>query len=182
MNKLLIGLGVILVIVAGLFFVIDKAEDKSDLYTDVPKVNEVNQGTSGDYFVYFSRETCSHCEDIRSDVEKFYDSLVENNPEVGFYLIDMEEEANQKYFTSEEESVVGTDYYIDPATIPSGYDINEFKIAGTPTLLYVSDGVITDIAVGASGEATSENPMGVTNLLEKKATDLGFEYNAVFND
>lgn len=182
MNKLLIGLGIILVIVAGLFFAIDKKEDQTDLYTDVTKVNEINQGTTGDYFVYFSRETCSHCEDIRSDVEKFYDVLATNNPEVGFYLVDMEETANQKYFTSAEAPVAGVDYYIDPATIPSGYDMNEFKIAGTPTLLYVSDGVITDIAIGAEGEATTENPMGVTNMLEKKAQDLGFEYNAAFND
>lgn len=181
MNKLLIGLGIILVIIASMFFIIDRKDKSTNLYEDVPTVTEVNQGTTGDYFIYFSRVTCSYCEEVRPDIEDFYDELALNAPEVGFYLVDMDEAENEKFFTESTEPVAGVDYYIDPATIPSGYDINEFKIAGTPTLLYVSDGVITEIAIGVSGEATETNPMGVANLLEKKATDLGFEFDAKSN-
>ena len=83
------------------------------------------------YLVFFHSETCSTCKEIRGDVLSFaYENIVKT------YFLDIDKPGNEIQRCSIDEVEVGID------------NIANFKIAGTPTIVEVENGVTIAHAPG----------------------------------
>ncbi len=138
MKKLVIVLLIILAALFGLIAIVGK-DSSATLYDDAPHVNYSEIGTDvvGTNLFYFYQDSCAHCINIKPDVADFY----YNKPEdVDFYLVDAAAAENSGVWASQEEEFVE----------PSGTftDYTDIKIQGTPTLIEVKDGEITQFLVG----------------------------------
>ena len=83
------------------------------------------------YLVFFHSETCSSCQEIKGDVISFASENICKT-----YFLDIDKPGNEISKCSVDEIVVGVD------------NINDFKIAGTPTIVEVQSGVTTANAPG----------------------------------
>lgn len=82
-----------------------------------------------DYLVYFFRETCGHCNAIKSDVLSYY--LLEK--EVMYFI---KNPNNPEYFSKTMENLRGIN------------DISNFKIYGVPLLLEILNGEVLNYHYG----------------------------------
>ncbi|KAI0982494.1 hypothetical protein GJ496_000862 [Pomphorhynchus laevis] len=179
MKNLIIGICVLLILIIGGIVGLEIFGGVTDVHKLVPNTSSAKQD-SNDYFVYYTSPTCGFCQKLEPDVVSFYKEL-EANTDVPMYLIDMSQESNRTSFIGS-DSVENVDHYLLPSNIPEDYDVANFKITGTPTLIRVTDGKVVEIAVGATGEPTSEKPGGAANLLEKFAKEKGFDFDAKINN
>lgn len=137
MKKIIIGLAVVLIVLVSILAVVGQGSS-AKLYSDADHLeySELGQNVLGTNLFYFYQESCSHCNNIKEDVNNFY----RNQPaDVNFFLIDAADATNQEVWDSSEDFVT-----------PSGRvtDYSDIKIQGTPTLIEVKDGVITQFLVG----------------------------------
>ncbi len=137
MKKIVIALAAILVVLVAMLVVVGQGSS-AKLYSDADHLNyeEIEQNVIGTNLFYFYQESCVHCNNIKEDVNNFY----RNQPEdINFFLIDAADAANADVWDSSEEFVA-----------PSGRvsDYTDIKIQGTPTLIEVKDGQITQFLVG----------------------------------
>lgn len=139
MKNLLITLLVVLAVLFGLLAITSRDSSKT-FYDDVPHVNyeQITNDVVGTNLYYFYQDTCVHCNNIKEDVADFF----YNRPEdIDFYAVDAADVANQDvWYQGDKESFV----------TPSGQvkDIEDIKIQGTPTLIEIKDGKITQFLVG----------------------------------
>lgn len=139
MKKLLIILLVILAVLVGALTIVGKGSSAT-LYDDAPHVNYANitDDVLGQNLYYFYQDTCVHCNNIKADMAKFY----YNKPEdIDFYLVDGADKANSDvWFRGEQEDFIQPSGKVESA--------DDIKILGTPTLIEITDGVITQFLVG----------------------------------
>ena len=179
MKKLIIGISVVLVLIVGSIITLTFVGAETNVYRLVPQVSTLTQD-SDDYIVYFSSPTCSHCADLQSDAISFYNAATESGT-VDMYLVDMSQGESRKYYTQSTD-VANVTYYTDEDFIPEGYDIETFKISGTPEAIHVVDGKIVDIAIGTKGEESATSTGGVADMFEDVAAENNFEYDAKVNN
>jgi len=96
--------------------------DNFDHITNMYNIENQSEGT---YLVYYYSESCSHCNDIKSQVLDF---ASDNNANIHMYFLDA-------YAISGNDRVV-----TDPNT--------SAQMTGTPTLITVVNGQITHLAIG----------------------------------
>ena len=100
-------------------------ERQSVSWAECLSQNETN------YLVFFHSETCSSCLEIRQEVVSFaLDDIVK------MYFVDIDKPGNEIQKCSLDEVTTGVS------------DIDDFKIAGTPTIVEVQNGVTTKNAPG----------------------------------
>jgi hypothetical protein len=179
MKKLIIIIAAALVLIVGALVTLSMVGPETSIYKLAPQVSTLTQD-SDDYIVYFSSPTCSHCADLESDAVSFYNAATTSGT-VDMFLVDMSQPESRKYYTQSTD-VANVTYYTDEDAIPEGYDIETFKISGTPEAIHVVDGKIVDIAIGTKGEESPSSTGGVANMFEDVAAENGFEYDAKINN
>lgn len=143
MKKIVIVLLAILVILVGGLVVLQKNSPTSQyakLYDEAEHLtsDQLLDDTEGTNLLYFYQETCSHCNNIKNDVAEFY----YNKPaDIDFYLVDGAVTDNQDIWFSGENA----DFVAPNGPVTADTDI---KIQGTPTLIEIKDGEITQFLVG----------------------------------
>mgnify|MGYP000954016367 CR=1 FL=1 len=148
MKKILIGLVTALVVFAGLgIYMTNKIESES-IYNTMTKVEEIKQNDK-EYVLYFSSPYCSYCEQVEPQIKEYMKEF--EAAKIPFYLMDMSTEGKSEFFKGEKD-VLNKDYYFFAKDIPKNFDLNKFKIAGTPSAIHVKDGKIIDISVGVEFE------------------------------
>lgn len=139
MKKIIVVLLVILAVLVGLLTVFSKGSTNA-FYNEAPHVdyNQLGDDVVGTNLYYFYQESCVHCNNIKGDIADFY----YNKPEdIDFYLVDAASSSNSAvWFQGESADFVE----------PSGKftDYTDVQILGTPTLVEIKDGQITQFLVG----------------------------------
>lgn len=152
MKKIVIALVSILVILIGMLFVI-KATAPVDFYKSTEHINYKDiSKTDGTNLYYVYQEACAHCKNIKDDVADFYEKKDEN---INLFLVDAAKTENADVWFAGDESE-----FKKPSGDFSSY--NDIKITGTPTLVEIKDGKITQFFVGED-----EIPEYLNKLLNK---------------
>lgn len=135
MKKLLIALVAVFVVLYATLVIASK-----NLYDDAPHVdyNQITDDVEGRNLYYFYQDTCVHCNNVKPKISDFY----YNKPaDVDFYLVDAAADVNSDvWYQGDNDSFVK----------PTGEvkDYSDIKIQGTPTLVEITDGKITNFLVG----------------------------------
>ncbi|WOO87386.1 hypothetical protein RZE82_00165 [Mollicutes bacterium LVI A0039] len=140
MKKLALGLVGIIIVLVGLLLVMSQDSSKT-LYKDAPTVlyADIEDDLAGTNYYYIYKEDCSWCVKIKPDIAKYY----YNKPEdVDFYLIDA---ANLQNINDGFELQPSEGFVTPSGTVESYKDI---QATGTPTLVEITDGEITNFVVG----------------------------------
>lgn len=143
MKKLVIGLLAILAVLIGGLVYLSKTSPTNEyakLYNEAPQVEyaKLLDDQEGTNLYYFYQESCEHCNLIKEDVAKFYYNKPEN---IDFYLVDGQASSNKDIWYQGDKA----DFEAPEGPISSYEDI---KILGTPTLVEVTDGTVTQFLVG----------------------------------
>lgn len=139
MKKLIIGMLLVLVALVGALAVLGQ-NSSATLYADGTHANynQIGDDVVGTNLYYFYQETCVHCNNIKEDIADFYYS---DHEDIDFYFVDAAQAQNKDVW-----------YGGDSADFvePSGKftDYTDIKIVGTPTLVEIKDGQITQFLVG----------------------------------
>ena len=94
------------------------------------------------YLVFFHSEKCGHCQQIIGDVLSFSEENI-----VKTYFLDIGKSINKMTYYPEQEITTNVS------------QIEELKIAGTPTLIDVKDGVVKDNIPGKESILTYLNKL-----------------------
>lgn len=148
MNKIIIGLVALLAILVGGTFVVQAGIDKTDLYTTAEHVNTKDVfDKKGKNIFYFYQEQCSHCQDMKPTMQKFYKALTDAKTDVNFYLVDMAQSENSEQWYSGEDYTKDDNFKDNPADIKS---IKDLQIVGTPTMVTIENGKVTNYGIGGT--------------------------------
>lgn len=145
MKKIVIALLTILVVlIAGLTYLYKSSPTSqyAGLYDDATHITYdqlLTDDVEGTNLFYFYQETCSHCNAIKNDVAKFYYNNKDEN--IDFYLVDGADPKNQDIWYQGAKE----DFVAPSGPVTADTDI---KIQGTPTLIEIKDGEITQFLVG----------------------------------
>lgn len=152
-NKLVIGLGFLLgVSVLLLGYVSDNTVD---IYKTVEKVkyDEVLNAEKPTIYYYY-QDTCHFCNSIKGELTKFNDKVI-NNDEINFKLVDMKSpsnsnawydwDAHNKKYGKDTPASKNPNYISDPSKMKA---VDDIKITGTPTMIYVKNQKVVDYQVG----------------------------------
>lgn len=140
MNKIIIGLIVLLSLLIMGIFGTQAMISQSDLYKNAEHIDasEVLE-QDGDNIYYFYQETCSHCTAMKPSMTEFYDVI--KDTDTNFYLVDMTTDANAAYWST------------DSSEAPMVEDIksnDDLQIIGTPTMVTTKDKEVTNYGVGGT--------------------------------
>ncbi len=154
-SKPFIGLVVLLVILGGAYGILNSQSNSFYRTQATANYDEVLDSDVPTIYYYY-QDTCHFCESIKGEVQKFAD-VVNERDDVNFVLVDMKTAYNQpgwydwdahnaKYGegTSPSEN---PDYISDPKEMKK---INDVKITGTPTMIYVKDHEVQDYQIGSA--------------------------------
>lgn len=139
MKKIVAILVIILVVLVGLLAVFSKGSSAS-FYSDATHVsyNQLGDDVEGTNLYYFYQESCVHCNNIKESVADFY----YNKPEdIDFYLVDAADAANSDVWFSGDQAD-----FVEPSGKFTDY--TDVQILGTPSLVEIKDGQITQFLVG----------------------------------
>lgn len=126
-----------------------------DVYSELEKVNydQVLEEEKPTIYYYF-QTTCHFCESIKGELTKFIDAIPDDNP-VEVKLVDMRAtknttawydwDAHRKKYGANSDASANPNYISDPKQMKK---IDDIKITGTPTMIYVKDGQVIDYQVG----------------------------------
>ncbi len=148
MKKLIGFLVVLLVIISVAIFAVSKKADAESLYNIATKVNqdEIFE-LDGNNIFYFYQEDCVHCNNMKPSMTNFYNAL--EGTDVNFYVVDMAQTdgANQSLWYQGTDYTTDENYKANPEDIKS---LDDLQIVGTPTMLTIEDGTVTNYGVGGS--------------------------------
>lgn len=135
MKKLIIALLIVVIIL----FATLKIGSKN-LYSDAPHVDysQITDDVDGKNLYYFYQDTCAHCNNVKPKIADFYYHKPSN---IDFYLVDAADDKNaDAWFEGDSSNFVK----------PSGEikDYSDIQIIGTPTLVEITDGKVTNFLVG----------------------------------
>ncbi len=152
-NPAMIGLIVLLVILAGAAKFISYQQNALYRTQEAVDYDEVLSSETNTVYYYY-QDTCHFCESIKGEVTKFVD-VVNKREDIDFVLVDMKTAKNQpawydwdshnkKYGegTSPDEN---PNYISNPKEMKQ---IDDIKITGTPTMIYVKNKQVEEYAVG----------------------------------
>ncbi len=146
--------GVFLVLIIGLVFATNQAE-ANDFYLTTPniKYDEI-QNYEGTNIIYYYQSDCHYCNSIKDQIADFEEALEGING-YSMYLVDMKDSynsvawydwaAHNATFGENTPATVNPDFIYDPALMDSYKDV---EVTGTPTMVLVEDGEITQYAIG----------------------------------
>ncbi len=90
---------------------------------------------NGQYYVYFYSDTCTHCQDLKTDIFQYLDSE-KNKKGIRMYIFNIDKYIDS--IASDTDNLIGvTDY-------------KDIKILGTPTMIYISEKKINNSWASAS--------------------------------
>ncbi|WOO89149.1 hypothetical protein R2F61_00175 [Mollicutes bacterium LVI A0078] len=140
MKKLIIGMLIVLIALVAALAVLGQGSSAS-LYADGTHAdyNQIGDDVVGTNLYYFYQESCVHCNNIKEDIADFYYS--DEHEDIDFYFVDAAQSKNSDvWFRGESDDFVP----------PSGKftDYTDIQILGTPTLIEIMDGQITQFLVG----------------------------------
>ncbi len=168
-NKMVVGLLVLLIIIGSAAALIKFQDNK--LYRQLESVNydEVLSSDVATVYYYY-QDTCHFCESIKGEMQKFSDA-VNTNDNIEFKLVDMKDpynkaawydwDAHNKKYGEGSSPEENPDYKSDPSEMKT---IDDIKITGTPTMIYVKDNQVIDYKVGSEVFDLLDNVINEYNL------------------
>ncbi len=103
---------------------------------------------------YYYQSTCHYCESIKGEITRLKNAIPEDS-EFSIKLVDMKDGRNsnawydwnthEQKFGSDTPASDNPDYISDPAKMNT---IDDIKVTGTPTMIYVKDNKVVDYQVG----------------------------------
>ncbi len=152
-NPAIIGLIVLLVILGGAAKYISYQQNALYRSQEQANYDEVLSSDTPTVYYYY-QDTCHFCESIKGEVTKFTD-VVNKRDDIDFVLVDMKTAKNQqawydwdshnKKYGEGSKPEENPDYISDPAEMKK---IDDIKITGTPTMIYVKDKQVQEYVVG----------------------------------
>ncbi len=127
------------------------------------KFNEIEEvkydeilSKEGKQIYYYYQPTCGYCNKLKPTIVEFYEALEKSKSDVSFNKIDMSKEENfnawydweahkEKFGDLSSDAKDNPDYKFEPKDLVS---VEDLKISGTPSLVYVEDGKIKEFKVG----------------------------------
>jgi len=171
----------ILVVLGGYYFKLNKDYEAENFYSKYPHVESINLDDEK-YGIYFYNEQDLYSSMLKDEVERFA-GLVEENGGT-FYLVDMADIKNEDFFAKvpkdDEDGQLqsGTDYPVTPEQ-GNQMGLSNFKVAGTPVLVTVDGGNIVQIGTGIQTSDMGNSYISVQDAMEKSAGTFGFEFEYV---
>lgn len=144
----------------------------SNLYKIVNKVNYDDVlSKDGNQLYYYYQETCAHCKELKPTIVRFYNAIEESGADLELNIVDMGDSNNEdgwydwqshgeKYGEDSNDPKDNPDYKYEAKDLKT---IDDIKITGTPSIIYVKDGEVKRFEIGDN----------VSKLLE----ELTKEYN-----
>lgn len=140
MKKIVIGLVAIIAILGGALLFLGRNSSLT-LYKDAPTVSfkDIGNDVEGTNYYYFYKEDCDWCIKIKPDIAEFY---YNKDEDVDFYLIDAANVAENADVWYQGDSKT----FVRP--IGQFQNYTDLQITGTPTLIEIKDGEVTQFLVG----------------------------------
>ncbi len=155
MKKIIISLGFLVVILVAVVGGVGVYAQKYSLYNvqERVKYDEILDGDTPTIYYYY-QDTCHYCNNIKPQVKEFA-SLINETPGIEFKVVDMKDpdnteawydwEAHDKKYGENTSPTLNPDYKSEASEMKT---INDVKITGTPSAVYVKDGEIVDYEAG----------------------------------
>lgn len=146
MKKTMIIFGsALLVLIVGVGALLATQLPTNYAYDNADSVNysELLDDTEGQDVYYFYQKTCVHCEDLKPTINTFYEETTAIDG-LDFHLVDMANAVNEDAWISKDDPE-----YAEFSQVPADMKtLADIRIVGTPTMMFVKDGVVTDYQVG----------------------------------
>ncbi len=144
MKNLIIAIAVVLVVITGALVFTSKKAESEDVYNLAEQINyqDVFDLGKGTQIVYYYQPTCSHCEDFKPTLTKYY-KQIEETQGVDLMLVNAADTENKAVFMASD----------DPKYTENVDELNEkgeVHIMGTPTAIKVVDGQVEMFGVGST--------------------------------
>lgn len=160
-----------LIIFGGFYYTTSKA-NATDFYQKVDNVKYDTVLSSNKPTVYYYyQDTCHFCESIKDQVEKFNDLSLKNK-QFDLKLVNMKDnynkaawydwDAHNKKYGEGTDPKLNPDYKYNPSSM---HKVDDIKVTGTPTMIYVKDKKVVDYQVGKP----------TIKLLNNVLSDFGIE-------
>ncbi len=167
-----VTLGILLLALLGLIALLWVSDAKAfELYTDQEQAryDEVLSSDT-DTVYYYYQDSCHFCASIKDQISDFA-QITNEKDDIDFKMVDLGVEENQvawydwqtHYEKYGEESTIedNPDYISKPSEIKK---IDDIKITGTPTMIYVQDGQVIEFGVGQDVFAVMEKAKADHNI------------------
>ncbi len=130
----------------------------------------------GNQLYYYYQPNCGYCNKLKPTIVEFYTKLEESDADLGFNKIDMAKKENldgwydweahhEKYGDSSNNPLDNPNYKENPADLLT---VDDVKITGTPTILYVKDNQVQTFEIGNDE---------ITSVLNKLAKEYKIDFN-----
>lgn len=178
MKNMILGLGIILIVLVGIVFVMGIKLGQEDIYKNLPQTDTTVQ-SDDKYVVYIYSENDLYSEKLKADIATFSELAIQNG--IGFYLINADDSNNKDIFIEMDpaEAQSGTDYPVTPEQA-NELGLENFKIAGTPSMIYVENGVVKNVGTGVQTSEMGNSYVSVQDTMEAIAESNGFAFEAVY--
>ncbi len=165
MKKIVIGVCsliiILLLLLIGLGLVNNNKEKKESqkIEESFQQIKEVKYdeilSKEGNQLYYYYQPNCGYCNELKPTIVEFYSKL-DDSTNVSFNRIDMSKEENEegwydwdahheKYGTTSDDPKDNPNYKFEAEDLQT---VNDVKISGTPSIVYVKDGKIQEFKIG----------------------------------
>ncbi len=172
MKKMIIGLVLILVIAIGAIVIVTQKDNQAKKDQDAYLYEESSHATGDDIFTkdgkniyYFYQESCAHCNDAKPNLIEFKTKLEKSDSDVVFNVVDMAAVENKDLWYQGDDYTTDPNYKDNPDDIKT---LSDLQIVGTPTMIYVEDGVVKNYMLG--------NPQ-IYSFLNELGAKIGLDIN-----
>ncbi len=146
MNKIIMALGALLIVLIGGIAIANIKVESENFYNDAEKIAASDVfSQEGRGIFYFYQDDCSHCQAMKPSMKNFFEAI--NETDVNFYIIDMADETNSDFWYQGEDYTTDENFTQEPKEIKS---INDMQIVGTPTMVTIDDGEVTNYGIGGT--------------------------------
>ncbi len=153
MKALIITIVALLFVGVGLLLFLSVTE--YSIYDDQEKIryDEILDGENPTIYYYY-QESCGFCNSIKDQISS-YAQITNKTDNLDFKIIDMAADKNNaawydwethnETYGENTDAKLNPDYKYDPADMST---VDDVKITGTPSIIYVEDGDIKEYGVG----------------------------------
>ncbi len=166
MKKMIIGLSLILIVAIGAIVFVTQKENQVKNNQDTYLYDESPNATGEDIFTkdgkniyYFYQESCTHCNDAKPNLIEFKTKLEQSDSDVVFNVVDMADVENKDLWYQGDDYTTDPNYKDNPQDIKS---LTDLQIVGTPTMIYVENGVVKNYMLGNPDIYSFLNELGAT--------------------
>ncbi|MFV0288225.1 MAG: thioredoxin fold domain-containing protein [Mycoplasmatales bacterium] len=173
MKTIIIILSVALLVIIGASVGVGMQAKKTDLYAIQENVDydEVLDDAEPTLYYYY-QNTCHYCNNIKPQVKQFA-ALINKTDGINFKVVDMKDKDNtnawydwkthNEKYGEKTAATLNPDYKSEASEMKT---VDDIEITGTPSVVYVKDGIIEDYEVGKD----------VFKAFDKVEEEFGIDY------